>query len=239
MNKHRALGIKLEQYRQAKRIHGGMLRLLAAALAVKLARVKIPTRRLRASMYRQIFVKKYPPGLNEEEAELPLWAYPSLNAVFTRGIKPEFRPVPAATTHFLAPCDGTVQEVGRIRQGKIVTLKGIEYTLASLLPGADVQPFEGGHYITIFLSPIHCHRVFSPQAGRLEEAVHVPGFRLQVHPLIGDNGRGTPPPDKVGVVVRQRAAQAADLDGCHRAGFRRRRGRWPVNRDSGGQAVHI
>ena len=29
---------------------------------------------------------------------------------------------------------------------------------------------------------VDCHRVFSPQDGHLEEAVHVPGYRLLVHP---------------------------------------------------------
>jgi phosphatidylserine decarboxylase len=82
----------------------------------------------------------------------------------------------------VAPCDGTVQEIGRVDAGKILTLKGIEYTLASLLPGVDVSPYEDGHFAILFLSPIDCHRVFSPHDGVLEEAIHVPGFRLLVHP---------------------------------------------------------
>jgi phosphatidylserine decarboxylase len=178
----RPLTIKLEQFRQARRIHGGLLKLLVAVLGVKLARLKIPTRRLRVSMYRSIFGKKYPPGLNEQEAEHPLGEYHSLNAVFTRGIKPEFRPVPGAASGFLSPCDGTVQDVGRLEHGKLVTLKGIEYTLTSLLPHTDTRPFEDGHFAVIFLSPIDCHRVFSPHDGQLEEAIHVPGYRLLVHP---------------------------------------------------------
>src|SRR5262249_55929064 len=173
-----ALRIKLEQFRQAKRIHGGLLKLLVAALGVKLARMPIPTKRLRLSVYRTIFEKKYPPGLNENEAEHPLWHYPSLNAVFTRGIKPEFRPVQESTAQFLCPCDGTVQDVGRIQDGKLLTLKGVEYTLQSLLPQVDTAPFEGGQFVVIFLSPIDCHRVFAPRDGLLEEAIHVPGYRL-------------------------------------------------------------
>jgi phosphatidylserine decarboxylase len=174
--------VKLEQFRQAKRIHGGLLKLSFAALGIKLSRLPIPTRRLRLSVYRSVFAKKYPPGLDETEAEKPLWAYPSLNAVFTRGLKPGCRPIPAGTPQFLCPCDGTVQEVGRVAQGKILTLKGVEYTLESLLPRTDPRPFEGGHFAIVFLSPVNCHRVFSPQDGRLEEAVHVPGYRLLVHP---------------------------------------------------------
>jgi phosphatidylserine decarboxylase len=179
---HRAPTIRREQFLQAKRIHGGLLKLLVALLGIKLSRLNIPTRRLRLSLFRTVFGKKYPPGLDENEAEKPLWAYPSLNALFTRGIKPEFRPIPLGTPQFLSPCDGTVQDVGRITEGKLLTLKGIEYTLGSLLPHTDTRPFENGHYAITFLSPIDCHRIFCPQDGHLEEVIHVPGCRLLVHP---------------------------------------------------------
>ena len=87
--------IKCEQFRQAKQVHGGLVKFLVALLGVKLARLRIPTKKLRTSVYRTIFNKKYPPGINEAEAEQLLSAYPSLNALFTRGIKPEFRPIAA------------------------------------------------------------------------------------------------------------------------------------------------
>src|SRR5262249_32782795 len=174
--------IKREQFRQAKQVHGSLWKFLVALAGVKLARLWIPTKRLRLSLYRKVFGKKYPPGINEDEAELPLWMYPSLNALFTRGIKPEFRPIAAEVPQFLSPCDGTIQDAGRLHRDKLLTLKGIEYTLASLAPLVDTTPFEDGHYAIVFLSPIDCHRVFSPQAGRLEQAVPVPGYRLPVHP---------------------------------------------------------
>jgi phosphatidylserine decarboxylase len=174
--------IRREQFRQARHVHGGLRNLLVALVGVKLARLWIPSKRLRLSLYRKVFGKKYPPGINEDEAEKPLWMYSSLNALFTRAIKPEFRPIAADEAMFLSPCDGTVQDVGRLSHGRLLTLKGVEYTLASLLPLVDVSPFENGNYAIIFLSPIDCHRVFSPQDGRLEAAIHVPGHRLPVHP---------------------------------------------------------
>src|SRR5262249_19350178 len=51
-----------------------------------------------------------------------------------------------------------------------------------LLPHTDARRLEGGHFLVVFLSPIDCHRVFSPQDGGLERAIHVPGYRLLVHP---------------------------------------------------------
>jgi phosphatidylserine decarboxylase len=179
VNRH--LSIQLEQFRQARRIHGGLLKFALAVLGVKLARLPVP-RSWRLRLFRDLYRKKYPPGLDENEAERPLTAYPSLNALFTRGIRPECRPIPLGTPQFLSPCDGTIQDVGRVEAGKVLTLKGIEYSLASLLPHTDAGAFEGGHFLVVFLSPLDCHRVFSPQDGHLEEVVHVPGYRLLVHP---------------------------------------------------------
>jgi phosphatidylserine decarboxylase len=78
---------ELEQYRQARAIHGGMMNLCAASLAVRLSRLPIPTKRLRLRVYGTIYGKKYPP-LDENELERPLWAYRSFNALFTRGVRP-------------------------------------------------------------------------------------------------------------------------------------------------------
>jgi phosphatidylserine decarboxylase len=175
------LKTKLEECRQAKNIHGGVLKLCAASLAVRLSRLPIPSKRLRLRLYSTIYGKKYPP-LDEAELEQPLWKYRSFNALFTRGIRPELRPISSATNQLLCPCDGRVQDVGRIQDGRILTVKGIEYTLRSLLADVDAGAFRDGHYAIFFLSPHDCHRIFCPQDGHLEEALHVPGYRLLVHP---------------------------------------------------------
>ncbi len=180
------------------------MRLGLAILAVKLSRLPIPSPRLRQRLFRNTYARMYPPGLNEQEADRPLGDYRSFNALFTRGVKPEYRPIPADTPEILSPCDGKVQDVGRVDQGRILTLKGIAYSLASLLPGIDIRPYEGGQFVIIFLSPIDCHRVFSPRDGRLEEVVHVPGSRLLVHPPFQRDG--------VPGVYVERARDLAALD---------------------------
>ena len=177
----RALKTRLEQSRQASAIHGGILNACMAALAVRLSRVRIPSKRLRVRLYRTIFGKKYTP-LDEAELEKPLWAYPSFNALFTRGVRPELRPISSATNQLLSPCDGQVQEVGAVKEDKILTVKGVEYSVGSLLAGMDPRPYHNGHFAIIFLSPSDCHRIFSPQDGVIEEIIHVPGYRLLVHP---------------------------------------------------------
>ncbi len=173
--------IRREEDRQAKSIHGGLRGYFVAKLAILMSRLWLPTKGLRLLLYR-ILSNKYPPGINQAEAELPLHKYSSLNALFTRGIKPEYRPISAGKSEFISPCDGTVQDVGRIEEGQIITLKDIRYLPESLLPSVKIKTFEGWNYIIIFLSPLDCHRVFSPQDGHLEEVIHVPGARLLVHP---------------------------------------------------------
>lgn len=170
--------IQREQYRQAKSIHGGFWGYWVAKASIQLSRLWLPTAKLRLLLYRY-FNYKYPPGIKEVEAELPLEEYPSLNALFTRGIKPEYRPI-AQSPWLISPCDGIIQDLGTIEE-KIVTLKNIQYSLSSLLPNID-ENFEGWNYLIIFLTPLDCHRVFSPQDGAIAEICHVPGSRLLVHP---------------------------------------------------------
>jgi phosphatidylserine decarboxylase len=172
---------KLEEYRQSLSIHGGVVNFCAASLAVRLSRLRIPSKRLRLRLYRTVYGKKYP-ALDEAELEQPLWKYPSFNALFTRGVRPDRRPIKESTNQLLSPCDGTVQDLGRVVDGKLMTVKGIEYTVESLLGGVGAGDFRDGHYAIVFLSPSDCHRIFSPQEGFVEEILHVPGYRLLVHP---------------------------------------------------------
>ena len=65
----RRLSIKREQWRQARAIHGGVIRFCLAVIAVKLARVPIPSARLRLQLFRNVYARLYPPGLNESEAD--------------------------------------------------------------------------------------------------------------------------------------------------------------------------
>src|SRR5262249_54264418 len=145
MNAGQKLKTKLEECRQAMAIHGGVLNYCAASLAVRLSRVPIPSHRLRCWVYRKVYGKKYS-ALNEPELEQPLGSFPSFNALFTRGVRPELRPIPASADQLLCPCDGKVQDVGRVRDGKILTIKGIEYTLDSLLARQNTSEFRDGHY---------------------------------------------------------------------------------------------
>ncbi|MFN8710186.1 MAG: archaetidylserine decarboxylase [Planctomyces sp.] len=173
--------VRLEQFRQAREIHGGTLNMMGAALGVKLSRIPIPTAALRRKVFRMLYGGKYQ-ALDEAELEMPLEHYPSINALFTRGIRPEQRPIPTRIDQFLSPVDGTVQDHGLIHDDTVMTVKGVRYTLESLCPETNVHPYRDGRFAILFLSPRDCHRVFTPAEGVLEKLVHVPGHRLLVHP---------------------------------------------------------
>ncbi len=176
-----AVAIRLEQFRQARRIHGGTLSMLGAALGVRLARTPIPTKTLRRKVYGMLYGSKYA-ALDESELEKPLDEFRSINELFTRGVKSHLRPIPQDEDLVLSPVDGTVQEIGTLINDSVMTIKGLRYTLDSLCPKTDTAPYRDGQFAILFLSPRDCHRVFSPAAGCIERMVHVPGHRLLVHP---------------------------------------------------------
>ena len=90
--------------------------------------------------------KKVPAGAGRNRSGDAAVGLPVNQRAVHRGVKPQYRPIPAGTPQFLCPCDGTVQDIGRIEPGRALTLKGIHYTIASLAPGTDIRQFEGGHF---------------------------------------------------------------------------------------------
>lgn len=147
-------------------------------LAGRLARLPIP-RRLRPFAL-GAFVRMT--GVRADEAELPLSEYPSIDAFFTRRLREGIRRWPEDPAILCSPVDGVLGQVGRIRDGRIIQAKGRWYTAAELLADPDRAPaFEGGLFITIYLSPRHYHRIHTPMPGRVVRARHIPGRLLPVH----------------------------------------------------------
>ena len=111
-------------------------------------------------------------------------AYPSFNAFFTRALKPEARPIESAGGALVSPADGRISQIGRIRDGRIVQAKGLDYTVTELLGAREDEAvrFADGGFATIYLSPRDYHRVHVPFAGRLRRAIHVPGRLFSVAP---------------------------------------------------------
>lgn len=108
--------------------------------------------------------------------------YPSLNAFFTRALRPGARTQPAAPGAIACPADGTISHLGRIERGELLQAKGHAYALAQLLADDDLaSTLEGGAYATIYLAPHNYHRVHAPCRGRLLRSVAVPGRLFSVN----------------------------------------------------------
>jgi phosphatidylserine decarboxylase len=121
------------------------------------------------------FARHY--GIDLAEADRPLDDYPSLQALFTRRLRAGLRPQdPAAPGFVNSPVDGRIVACGRIEAGLAIQAKGLPYRVGELLkhdPGA--ARFEGGHYLTLYLSPKDYHRIHVPIEGRVSAVSRVEG----------------------------------------------------------------
>jgi len=164
------------------RLHVLLQRLLPqramTAVAHRLARSRM--RWLKTPLIRTV-VALYRVDLSEAAAPRR-GDYASFNAFFTRPLAPGARPLAAAPGDVASPVDGTVSQAGEIAAGRIFQAKGNDYSLIDLLGGdaARAEPFQGGSFATLYLSPRDYHRVHMPRGGRLTEMVRVPGKLFSV-----------------------------------------------------------
>ncbi len=81
-----------------------------------------------------------------------------------------------------SPVDGVIGAHGTIRRGIALQAKGMEYSVSELLAEAgSADRFEGGRFLTIYLSPRHYHRIHAPVGGSVIRVRHVPGALLPVN----------------------------------------------------------
>ncbi len=122
-------------------------------------------------------------GIDLAEAIRPEGGWATFDSFFTRHLVDGARPIDQAPGVLIAPCDGRVQSSGFIEGGTLLQAKGRPYALADLLcdPSAQ-QRFEGGRYVTLYLSPRDYHRVHFPDDGQVTGFAHVPGALYTVAP---------------------------------------------------------
>ncbi len=110
--------------------------------------------------------------------------YRSLNAFFTRALRPGARPLPADPLAFVSPADGILNQCGVLTDGRILQAKGRDYAVSELLatPGATADPFQNGVFGTIYLAPHNYHRVHAPCDCTITEIIYVPGDLFSVNP---------------------------------------------------------
>jgi phosphatidylserine decarboxylase len=137
------------------------------------------------------FIRRY--GVDMSEASLPNpKTYEHFNAFFTRELKNGIRPLEAAESAIACPVDGAISQLGTIDGERVFQAKGHHFSVVDLLGGspARAEPFLGGEFATIYLSPKDYHRVHMPATGVLREMVHIPGRLFSVNPLTARNVPG-------------------------------------------------
>ncbi|MDX1442380.1 MAG: archaetidylserine decarboxylase [Gammaproteobacteria bacterium] len=131
----------------------------------------------------RFIVKRFRVDLEEAERS-NVRDFVSFNDFFTRSLKPGARPIDKAPEAVISPVDGTVSQVGQIREGRIFQAKGHDYSAAELLGDkALAEDFDDGEFATIYLSPRDYHRIHMPCDGSLLRMIHVPGRLFSVNPL--------------------------------------------------------
>lgn len=104
--------------------------------------------------------------------------YKSFNDFFTRSLRPGARQM---SGKIVSPADGTVAAMGRIDGNTLIQSKKHNYTVEALLADNDIESFDGGMFITIYLAPHNYHRVHAPQTAELYQATYVPGDLFSVN----------------------------------------------------------
>jgi phosphatidylserine decarboxylase len=129
------------------------------------------------------FLKVYKPDLSEAVLADP-YAYEHFNALFTRALRADARPLAGDSRTLVSPVDGTMNLCGRLEANRLLQAKGHSYTLEALLAGAarDWAPrFVNGSFATIYLAPYNYHRIHIPATGTLAAAWYVPGRLFSVN----------------------------------------------------------
>lgn len=141
--------------------------------------------RIRWKPLKNLIIRTYT-GLHpvemHEAIEEDMFAYESLNAFFTRALKPECRPFDENDKHWLCPVDGSVSQAQAIKNGRIFQAKGQDYSLLELVGGDRKleEVFKNGQFATLYLSPRDYHRIHMPATGRLKQMQYIPGRLFSV-----------------------------------------------------------
>jgi phosphatidylserine decarboxylase len=152
---------------------------LISRTTLRLTRVETPwLRNFLVSAYTWKFPLKM-----EEASEPSISAYSSLNALFTRSLKAEARPITTGPC-LISPADGKVSEFGPIKHDSLLQAKGFHYDLNSLFGGfTDLAlAYRNGSFATIYLSPQDYHRMHMPCTGQLTDMLYIPGRLFSVSP---------------------------------------------------------
>ncbi|MEQ1572132.1 MAG: archaetidylserine decarboxylase [Myxococcota bacterium] len=123
------------------------------------------------------FVRAYHVDLTE--AEGAIGDFRTLEALFTRKLRPGSRPISADPDALVSPVDGTCAFAGRSVGGEVPIAPGRTVSLSDLLETAVVGERD---VFVLYLSPRDYHRVHVPREGVARAWRYVPGTLWPVFP---------------------------------------------------------
>lgn len=106
----------------------------------------------------------------------PIAYFNTFQDFFIRKLKAGVRPIDSEANAIVSPCDGSFGQTGTINNGVLLQIKGRSYSLTSFLASESLAgEFEGGTYVTIYLSPRDYHRFHAPFNLQLMQNIYLPG----------------------------------------------------------------
>jgi phosphatidylserine decarboxylase len=120
--------------------------------------------------------------LNLEEARHR--EFRSLQACFTRELRPGARQPDMRPGIVASPCDAIVGEHGDIAGTTVFQAKGFPYDLADLIPDRELrESYRDGKYITLRLTSGMYHRFHAPLDCHIREVTYIAGDTWNVNPI--------------------------------------------------------
>ncbi|GKU21476.1 unnamed protein product [Fusarium langsethiae] len=118
------------------------------------------------------------------DAEVPPGGFRTFNDFFSRKLKPGMRPIadPEDDRVIVYPADCTFDRsipkdsIINIESDGVVNIKGLEWTISSLLQGSQhAEKFHGGVWMHAFLNTFNYHRQHAPVSGEVIEVENIQG----------------------------------------------------------------
>ena len=103
--------------------------------------------------------------------------YPTIDAFFTRPLRPGARPISHARV--VAPADGRLVALGRIEPSARFRVKAQDYTADDLI-GEPADFYVGGSYAVVYVAPRDYHLVHAPVDGAIRD---VRGMSGDIYPV--------------------------------------------------------
>jgi phosphatidylserine decarboxylase len=110
--------------------------------------------------------------------------FDSLHDCFVRELKPGARAFDPSPQVVCSPCDGIVGACGSIEDGRLLQIKGMDYSLQELLGDeALTARHRTGSYVTLRLTSSMYHRFHAPHDCTVQRVTHIQGDTWNENPI--------------------------------------------------------